>query len=618
MKKDEKVILSGLVQSMVAKKYSELISFGEFIDNAIGQSEIGSTVLVTIVIDVKNGGSIYFIDNSAGIEESSLVRAWTFFNHLDAFKSNGMNRANVGFKRGGFWLGKKISIYSKTKNFESGTYLDINEVMEAERKQEEYNIYSNLSSDATNNLKEWFDHYTNNSETGSIFKISDLSWEQRDFAEIQTLFQCSPDSKTDTGAKGEMNIYKQLYWRYKRFIEGKENKTLQLKVIHKKTDGEFIETIINAKNVGYKGLTIDIEEWEQNIRPNIDFENIRFKNNFDKLRLDEMDASYGTNTSKIIDQLEEGNFEIDFNLPYRDERKKLIVNLPVKLYLLDHKKINSGFSSMRIISGIELIQDGRSLNTGTSVTDSYKLHHHTLKIFSKTGEFATDDTYWMAQIFVDFFDEANKETFKPNDEKADLASEATKANILSNLKDALIAMRIIPIFETVIPYITIKARPNEGKATQTKVKESADVAKKIKTEYEAIKKTLTSASILKNDETSFAQFATKDEVTAEKIKQYKAQFNTFIDEKQKVNLQYTYVVDNDIVTISFTNGIGVGQGIGLDMNNKNYALQISAVTHAITERAINLFSNELTINNDIDKAIEKLNNYVSVINMERN
>jgi sugar diacid utilization regulator len=464
--------ISGLMNSFSGENREMLLIIGEFIDNSVGSAKKDglNSVDVKIFIHAKKN-AFYFIDNSTGIEKSDLRRIWRFYNLGDAYLNEGLNRGGIGFKHAGFWLGKKITIYSKNKSQEkSCTQLDFDEILALEKIQdlqtseEESSYYIDYKNIDNNFYELVFNKMTDNTNTGTLIAIEDMNWSERTFANNIEPFQEDPDKPTKTGDGGAMNIYQQLYWRYERMIENKDNFKLNLSVIKDDDDGGLNEPIvINAKTVGFKGLTFDSDTFRKYVKnPQFEFSSIQsFVDSATDAQERKTKIDYGITIREIVTNLKEGNPTIEFYVPFMPDNPIKYDKLKVVMYLLDYKKIDNVFSSVRIMHGVEFIQDGRSINTAIS-TDSEMLGHIEMEWKAAKGEFDTIKNYWMAQIFLDSSNENNQKAFEPNDKKNKIKNTANVNTLIKSLKNAIEDLNIDLIFKHIIPLL----RPKNSKRTE--------------------------------------------------------------------------------------------------------------------------------------------------------
>jgi sugar diacid utilization regulator len=464
--------ISGLMNSFSGENREMLLIIGEFIDNSVGSAKKDglNSVDVKIFIHAKKN-AFYFIDNSTGIEKSDLRRIWRFYNLGDAYLNEGLNRGGIGFKHAGFWLGKKITIYSKNKSQEkSCTQLDFDEILALEKIQdlqtseEESSYYIDYKNIDNNFYELVFNKMTDNTNTGTLIAIEDMNLSERTFANNIEPFQEDPDKPTKTGDGGAMNIYQQLYWRYERMIENKDNFKLNLSVIKDDDDGGLNEPIvINAKTVGFKGLTFDSDTFRKYVKnPQFEFSSIQsFVDSATDAQERKTKIDYGITIREIVTNLKEGNPTIEFYVPFMPDNPIKYDKLKVVMYLLDYKKIDNVFSSVRIMHGVEFIQDGRSINTAIS-TDSEMLGHIEMEWKAAKGEFDTIKNYWMAQIFLDSSNENNQKAFEPNDKKNKIKNTANVNTLIKSLKNAIEDLNIDLIFKHIIPLL----RPKNSKRTE--------------------------------------------------------------------------------------------------------------------------------------------------------
>jgi sugar diacid utilization regulator len=464
--------ISGLMNSFSGENREMLLIIGEFIDNSVGSAKKDglNSVDVKIFIHAKKN-AFYFIDNSTGIEKSDLRRIWRFYNLGDAYLNEGLNRGGIGFKHAGFWLGKKITIYSKNKSQEkSCTQLDFDEILALEKIQdlqtseEESSYYIDYKNIDNNFYELVFNKMTDNTNTGTLIAIEDMNLSERTFANNIEPFQEDPDKPTKTGDGGAMNIYQQLYWRYERMIENKDNFKLNLSVIKDDDDGGLNEPIvINAKTVGFKGLTFDSDTFRKYVKnPKFEFSSIQsFVDSATDAQERKTKIDYGITIREIVTNLKEGNPTIEFYVPFMPDNPIKYDKLKVVMYLLDYKKIDNVFSSVRIMHGVEFIQDGRSINTAIS-TDSEMLGHIEMEWKAAKGEFDTIKNYWMAQIFLDSSNENNQKAFEPNDKKNKIKNTANVNTLIKSLKNAIEDLNIDLIFKHIIPLL----RPKNSKRTE--------------------------------------------------------------------------------------------------------------------------------------------------------
>jgi sugar diacid utilization regulator len=464
--------ISGLMNSFSGENREMLLIIGEFIDNSVGSAKKDglNSVDVKIFIHAKKN-AFYFIDNSTGIEKSDLRRIWRFYNLGDAYLNEGLNRGGIGFKHAGFWLGKKITIYSKNKSQEkSCTQLDFDEILALEKIQdlqtfeEESSYYIDYKNIDNNFYELVFNKMTDNTNTGTLIAIEDMNLSERTFANNIEPFQGDPDKPTKTGDGGAMNIYQQLYWRYERMIENKDNFKLNLSVIKDDDDGGLNEPIvINAKTVGFKGLTFDSDTFRKYVKnPQFEFSSIQsFVDSATDAQERKTKIDYGITIREIVTNLKEGNPTIEFYVPFMPDNPIKYDKLKVVMYLLDYKKIDNVFSSVRIMHGVEFIQDGRSINTAIS-TDSEMLGHIEMEWKAAKGEFDTIKNYWMAQIFLDSNNENNQKAFEPNDKKNKIKNTANVNTLIKSLKNAIEDLNIDLIFKHIIPLL----RPKNSKRTE--------------------------------------------------------------------------------------------------------------------------------------------------------
>jgi hypothetical protein len=463
----ESVSVSGLIKTFEGKEREMLLILGEFIDNSIGSAKKDSKSSVDVKIFISEKyNAFYFIDNSSGIEVNNLERVWRFYNAGDAYLKEGLNRGGIGFKQAGFWLGKRVTIYSKNKmQEESCTQLDYDEILARENKIAELMSDTNATNEVwfknANDefYKDVFKTLTGDSDTGTLVGIENMKWLIRTFADNILPFQVKPTTPAETGDKGKMNIYQQLYWRYERMIENKDNFKLNLEIIMDNKGGVRSEPIvINAQTVGFKGITFDKETFVNYVQnPSFKFSYIQsFAENETEGQERKKKEKYGITVRDIVSNLKRGNSSIEFYIPFLPNDTKKYDKLKVIFYLLDYKKIDNVFSSLRIMHGVEFVQDGRSINTGIKV-NSEILKHIEVKFKKSTGEYDTNKNYWMAQVFLDSDNEDNQNAFEPDDVKNKIKNSANVASIKESLDEAISELYIDMIFNHIIQNLKQKS-----------------------------------------------------------------------------------------------------------------------------------------------------------------
>ena len=239
-----------------------IVPFSEFIDNSIASysidvknrkfNEYPDVDGLEILISIKNIGNgkqvIEILDNAGGMDEQTLHDGM-LINYKKNPAGNSINQHGYGMKFGIFWLGRKVTIITKSKNYqELSTVVDIND--------------NNINDPAIVNINDSsFNFFKNN--TGTYIKIEEI----RDRKQIGNL------KKFLTNDLG-----KSIGWRYSDLLEN----GMKIKLMYK--DGlqqgqipvtSFFPDRYNLKNLREKfKIAFDdkkfLDKWSKKLKEKCD------------------------------------------------------------------------------------------------------------------------------------------------------------------------------------------------------------------------------------------------------------------------------------------------------------------------------------------------------------
>ncbi|AHI53041.1 ATP-binding protein [Spiroplasma culicicola] len=435
MSTQQKVHIAGMVHSWTSDSYYLITTFGEFIDNSLSSAiKSGQKTLNMKIIVDGDTESYLFIDNGPGIESSKIEECWVMFNPEDDLNKDGFNRRHIGFKRGGFWLGKRVELFSKSKNTVVGTYLDYDEMVSKQNagfSVEEAVKPEDISEKDINLYQKVLI-----GETGTIIGIKKTNFtDANNFNHKTVEFTSIPK---DYNLR-KNNIYVYLYFKYLYFIEGKADVKLNLSVVYN-----------NQKvNINKESLYLFDYEITSEIASK------QFKNfNFDKLEKElieqgainsnkdkQLQSDYGISVGKIINDIKQNKFNWEFFFPYI-ARYHVNNHVKLKAYFsfLNYNDIRK-YSLQDIFGGVSIVQDNRIINMGnyTKMAPNLKVFERKILTLTNTssGDIKTEDKLWKADIHLDTTEPNLKIDFQPKDDKSAIANGNVVENVLKEFVNFL-------------------------------------------------------------------------------------------------------------------------------------------------------------------------------------
>ncbi|WP_342275011.1 ATP-binding protein [Spiroplasma endosymbiont of Cantharis lateralis] len=431
--------LAGLLKAFTTDNYFLITTIGEFIDNSISACQIANLKELNfeMIVDYE-AEKIFFIDNGPGIDAKDIKSKWILFNKYDQLDNIGFNRKHVGFKRGGFWLGKKIELYTKTLLSESGTYLDIDEIISKENDSFPIEKCMEIQEINNQNLEIFRNLISKISKdgTGTVFAISKSHFESAKTFNDK-IFPLKNSFKID-GKYKDNNILLFLYLKYYKFIEGNENLKLNIEI---RTTVKDQKIFITKKDLKLGDYIFNNEDFLKQFE-NFDFNALekKYSDFYGTNVQEEYLDTFGINIEKIIGDLKKGIASWKFKMPYHSMRGESKTELlDVSFSFLNNKYIEE-FSVQDIFSGIVLMQDGRAINMGNynkknPSTSVFSRINQKVLGFNRSGDYVTVDKYWTAEINLDTDNEILLREFQPIDDKSKFANSEVIQDITKSFSE---------------------------------------------------------------------------------------------------------------------------------------------------------------------------------------